>query len=129
MSACATSAKIKLTLRWAGLCSAPPFGSQTMLLSSTSQARMDRIQWRLLRVRDYLCGQLLPFFAHNVDTSVDKAIRIVDGTLFVVKTALLQNYPAVLLVETVEILRRYVQAGGRQSDQAVLTLSTVADMA
>jgi hypothetical protein len=67
---------------------------------------MDRIQWRLLRVRDYLSGQLIPFFSHNVDTGVDKAIRVVDGTLFVVKKALLQNYPAVLLVETVDILRR-----------------------
>lgn len=68
---------------------------------------MDRIQWRLLRVKDYLKGQLIPFFSHNVDTGVDKAIRVVDGTLFVVKKALLQNYPAVLLVETVDILRRW----------------------
>ena len=70
------------------------------------QARLERIQWRLLRIRDYLRGELIPFFSHNVDTGVDKAIRVVDGALYVVKKALLQNYPAVLVVETVEILRR-----------------------
>lgn len=76
-----------------------------------SEARMDRVQWRLLRVRDFLSGSLIPYMSRGVDRGVDKALRVVDGTLFVVKTALMQNYPAVLIVETVEILRRYGMSG------------------
>jgi hypothetical protein len=53
-----------------------------------------------------MCGRLTPYFTLGVDRGVDKAIRVVDGTLFIVKTALVQNYPAAMALETIEILKR-----------------------
>ena len=58
-----------------------------------------------------LQGQLIPFFSHGVDRGIDKASRVVDMGLFMLKSALMCNYPAMLIVETVDILKRYGMSG------------------
>lgn len=56
-------------------------------------------------------NQLIPFFSHGVDRGIDKASRVVDMGLFMLKSALMCNYPAMLIVETVDILKRYGMSG------------------
>lgn len=46
-----------------------------------------------------------------MDRGIDKASRVVDMGLFMLKSALMCNYPAMLIVETVDILKRYGMSG------------------
>ena len=72
---------------------------------------MDRVLWRTLRVRSYLSGDLIPYFQPVVDRTVDKALRIVEGALYMIKNTLILNYPASVAISAVDILRRYGMSG------------------
>ena len=73
--------------------------------------RLDRILWRTLRVEGYLSGNLIPYFEPVVDRNVDKALRVAEGALYVVKNTLILNYPASIAINAVDILRRYGMNG------------------
>ena len=98
------------------------------------EARHDGLQWRQLRARAFLSGQLLPYFQPRLDRNVDKALRLVEGSLNVVKNTLILNYPAKIILETVDILKRYGLSGltgvlmRKDFMEAVETLKRVSGM-
>ena len=75
------------------------------------EARHDGLQWRQLRTRAFLSGALIPYFQVKVDRNVDKALRLVEGSINMVKNTLILNYPAKIVLETVDILKRYGLSG------------------
>ncbi|CAM9212244.1 unnamed protein product [Discosporangium mesarthrocarpum] len=70
----------------------------------------DRVGWRLERVRAYLEGRLIEYFESGVDTGVDKALRCVDGAIYVAKAAPL-GAAVKISVEVMDVLLRYGAAG------------------
>lgn len=75
------------------------------------EAHFNQLHWRELRVRAFLGNALLPYSPASVDTKVDKIMRVLDGTLIVAKKTIVFNYPAYLLLEAVDIVRRYGMSG------------------
>lgn len=71
----------------------------------------DSMQWRRLRTEAYLKQNLIPYFCPKVDRRVDKALRVIEGSIKLVKNTLCLNYPAHILIETVDILKRYGLSG------------------
>eukprot|EP01041_Mallomonas_annulata_P006796 gene6796-13763_t len=76
-----------------------------------AECREDLILWRVLRTQSFLRGDLLPYFSTDVDRSVDKAMRVAEGTLYVVRNTLSLNYYAKLSLNAVDLLSRYGMSG------------------
>ena len=71
----------------------------------------DRFVWRMLRLKAFYQGELIPYFEKRVDRAVDKVYRVAAGTLHVIKTTVCLNYPARIIIETIDVLRRYGLSG------------------
>ncbi|CAM9340264.1 unnamed protein product [Laminaria digitata] len=70
----------------------------------------ERVEWRLERVNAYLGESLIQYFDTGVDTVGDKALRVVDGAIFVAKSAPLGTAVKVS-VEVMDVLMKYGTAG------------------
>ncbi|CAM9302396.1 unnamed protein product [Pylaiella littoralis] len=70
----------------------------------------ERVEWRLERVNAYLEERLIPYFDTGVDTVGDKALRVVDGAIYVAKSAPLGTAVKVS-VEVMDVLMKYGTAG------------------
>eukprot|EP00752_Nemacystus_decipiens_P001837 g1772.t1 len=70
----------------------------------------ERVEWRLERVDAYLEDRLIPYFDTGVDTVGDKALRVVDGAIYVAKSAPLGTAVKVS-VEVMDVLMKYGTAG------------------
>eukprot|EP00903_Cladosiphon_okamuranus_P008039 g7754.t1 len=70
----------------------------------------ERVEWRLERVNAYLEDRLIPYFDTGVDTVGDKALRVVDGAIYVAKSAPLGTAVKVS-VEVMDVLMKYGTAG------------------
>ena len=46
-----------------------------------------------------------------MDRRVDKALRVAEGALYVVKNTLILNYPAAIVVNAIDIVKRYGMSG------------------
>jgi len=73
--------------------------------------RYDRLQWRNLRIASYMEDRLIPYFEPMIDRQVDKALRVAEGALYVVKNTLILNYPAAIVVNAIDIVKRYGMSG------------------
>lgn len=73
--------------------------------------RNDRLKWRNLRIQSHLEGSLIPYFEPMVDRHVDKALRVAEGALYVVKNTLILNYPAAIVVNAIDVVKRYGMSG------------------
>ncbi|CAM9427949.1 unnamed protein product, partial [Hapterophycus canaliculatus] len=70
----------------------------------------ERVEWRLERVNAYLESRLIPYFDTGVDTVGDKALRVVDGAIYVAKSAPLGT-AVKISVEVMDVLMKYGTAG------------------
>jgi hypothetical protein len=75
------------------------------------EEKNDSRQWRRLRTLAYLQNKLIPYFCLKIDRRIDKALRVIDGSIKLVKNTLCLNYPAHILIETLGILKRFGFAG------------------
>ncbi len=75
------------------------------------EVRRDNLTWKKLRIKAYLANKLLPYVHLGIDRGVDKVSRLVDGTLKVIRNTLSLNYPAMIIIETVKILKTYGLSG------------------
>jgi len=75
------------------------------------EVRRDNLTWKKLRIQAYLANKLLPYVHLGIDRGVDKVSRLVDGTLKVIRNTLSLNYPAMIIIETVKILKTYGLSG------------------
>lgn len=73
--------------------------------------RRDVLIWRESRVQAYLNNRLIPYFNPTVDRGVDKALRIADYSLIAAKNTLILSFPTKVLIETIDILKRYGLSG------------------
>eukprot|EP01034_Spumella_vulgaris_P023030 gene23030-29219_t len=73
--------------------------------------RRDTLIWKESRVQAYLSGRLIPYFNPTVDRGIDKALRIADYSLIVAKNTLALNFPTKIVIETIDILKRYGLSG------------------
>lgn len=93
----------------------------------------DRSLWRVLRLKAYYKRELIPYFERRVDRTVDKVVRYVEvfhvylnvmclkqhennyrvasGTLHLIRSTVSLNYAARIIIETVDIMRRYGLSG------------------
>ena len=62
-------------------------------------------------MRAYLKGRLIPYVSGIVDRGIDKASRVADTTISVAKKSMLLNFPAKVIIETVDVLKNYGLAG------------------
>jgi len=72
---------------------------------------MERATWKVCRVRDFIAGNLTPYFVTNVDTYEDRAVRLTKLTLSSIKRVPLLGAQATIAVETLEVLRKYGLTG------------------
>ncbi|CAB1111040.1 unnamed protein product [Ectocarpus sp. CCAP 1310/34] len=70
----------------------------------------ERVEWRLERVNAFLENRLISYFDTGVDTVGDKALRVVDGAIYVAKSAPLGTAVKVS-VEVMDVLMKYGTAG------------------
>ena len=66
----------------------------------------ERVAWRLARCRDYLAGNLTPYFETGIDSYEQVALRITKAALAMAKSIPL-GVQATVAVETVDVLRKY----------------------
>ena len=66
----------------------------------------ERIAWRLARLRDYLDGDLVPYFVTDVDTMEDAAVRLTRAAIAMARKIPL-GAQATVAVETLEVLRKH----------------------
>ena len=66
----------------------------------------ERVSWRLLRCRDYLEGELTPYFETGVDTVEDAAYRLTRLAISLARSIPL-GAQAYVAIETVEVLRKH----------------------
>ena len=66
----------------------------------------ERIAWRLARLRDYLDGDLVPYFVTGVDTMEDAAVRLTRAAIAMARKIPL-GAQATVAVETLEVLRKH----------------------
>ena len=91
-------------------------------------ARNDLLQWRRMRVHAFLGDALIPYTDSGVDRGIDKALRVADGTLSVIKNTVSLNYSTKL------VLKRYGLSGlagvlmRRDFMEAVETLKRISGM-
>lgn len=76
-----------------------------------AETAVEGLQWRHMRTEAYLRRCLIPYRNPGVDRGVDKAMRIVDASLNVVKNSVILNYPTKIILETIDILKRYGMSG------------------
>lgn len=87
-----------------------------------------------MRTKEFLKGKLIPYTYLTVDRGVDKAFRIADLGLNVMKNTVSLNYPTKLVLETIDILKRYGLSGlagvllRRDFLEAVETLKRISGM-
>ena len=62
-------------------------------------------------MRAYLKGRLIPYVSGIVDRGIDKASRVADTTISVAKKSMLLNFPAKVIIETIDVLKNYGLAG------------------
>jgi hypothetical protein len=97
-------------------------------------ARNDLLQWRRMRVHAFLGDALIPYTDSDVDRGIDKALRVADGTLSVIKNTVSLNYSTKLVLNTVDVLKRYGLSGlagvlmRRDFMEAVETLKRISGM-
>lgn len=66
----------------------------------------ERVVWRLARCRDYLAGNLTPYFETGVDTVEDAAYRLTRAAISLARSIPL-GAQAYVALETVEVLRKH----------------------
>jgi len=66
----------------------------------------ERVVWRLARCRDYLAGNLTPYFETGVDTVEDAAYRLTRAAISLARSIPL-GAQAYVAIETVEVLRKH----------------------
>lgn len=66
----------------------------------------ERVIWRLARCRDYLAGNLIPYFETGVDTVEDAAYRLTRAAISLARSIPL-GAQAYVALETVEVLRKH----------------------
>ena len=66
----------------------------------------ERVVWRLARCRDYLAGNLTPYFETGVDTVEDAAYRLTRVAISLARSIPL-GAQAYVALETVEVLRKH----------------------
>lgn len=66
----------------------------------------ERVVWRLARCRDYLDGNLTPYFETGVDTVEDAAYRLTRAAISLARSIPL-GAQAYVALETVEVLRKH----------------------
>ena len=66
----------------------------------------ERVAWRLARCRDFLNGQLCPYFELGVDTLHDMVVRVTNAAISMAKSIPL-GAQATVAVETLEVLRKH----------------------
>ncbi len=66
----------------------------------------ERVVWRLARCRDYLTGNLTPYFETGVDTVEDAAYRLTRAAIALARSIPL-GAQAYVALETVEVLRKH----------------------
>ncbi|KAL7539657.1 hypothetical protein ACHAXR_009474 [Thalassiosira sp. AJA248-18] len=66
----------------------------------------ERVSWRLARCRDYLAGDLTPYFETGVDTVEDVAFRLTRLAISLARSIPL-GAQAYVAIETVEVLRKH----------------------
>ncbi|CAM9752671.1 unnamed protein product, partial [Phaeothamnion confervicola] len=73
----------------------------------------DRVGWRLARVDAYLAGsgRLTPYFDTGLDTGVDKALRCVDGAIYVAKATPGMSTAVKVSAEVMDALIKYGTVG------------------
>ena len=71
---------------------------------------LQRVEWRVARVQAHVAGRLVPYFETASDPHDQKARRAVDGVITAAKYTPL-SVSATVLVETIDLLRRYGYTG------------------
>lgn len=66
----------------------------------------ERIAWRLARTRDFLRGDLVPYFETGIDTVEDAAVRLTRAAIAMARKIPL-GAQATVAVETLEVLRKH----------------------
>jgi len=72
----------------------------------TDRDLAERIAWRRARCRDFLAGELVPYFETGVDTVEDAALRITKASIAMLKSIPL-GAQAHVAVETIDVLRKH----------------------
>ena len=75
------------------------------------QAKWDLLQFRKMRVHAYFAGTLIAYSDSSVDRGIDKALRVAECSLNVVKNTVSLNYPTKLVLNTIDVLKLYGLSG------------------
>lgn len=76
-----------------------------------SVVNVDLMAWKEARILSFLRSSLIPYQNPSVDRGIDKAYRVADYSLQIVKNTLILSYPAKIAVEALDILKRYGMSG------------------
>ena len=64
-----------------------------------------------MRVHAYFAGTLFAYSDSSVDRGIDKALRVAECSLNVVKNTVSLNYPTKLVLNTIDVLKLYGLSG------------------
>ena len=70
----------------------------------------ERLAWREQRVKDFLDDKLIPYFNTEMDTTMDKVMRVAEGTIAAAKAAPL-SASARMAISSLDIVRKYGRTG------------------
>lgn len=73
--------------------------------------RWDELVWKDSRVAAYLNNELILYTNSPHDRGIDKAIRVADYSLLLAKNTLSLTYPTKVVLETVEVFRKFGLTG------------------